>query len=181
MIHQTNLQFKNEIPLRNSNATKYIILHHSEVISRHTVNDVHQWHLNKGWAGIGYHYFIDKEGEIYEGRPMMSVGAHVYGHNQDSIGVCFEGNFNKEQMNVKQAEKALILIALLSLSYDNAKVVRHVDLAKEKNCPGNYFPYEKLCQKIETYKNLIKSLSSTELNQQILYDKLKNNLLINNR
>ena len=168
MLHHTNLQFKEEMALRENHATKYVVLHHSEVVSRHTAKDVHQWHLNKGWAGIGYHYFINKEGEIYEGRPVGAVGAHLYGHNQDSVGICFEGDFNKEQMSNKQEEAAIMLIALLSLSYDNAKVVRHVDLVKEKNCPGTNFPYETLCQKVETCKNWLKSLSGSELYQQIM-------------
>ena len=168
MLHQTNLQFKEEMPRRDNKATKYVVLHHSEVSSRHTIKDVHQWHLKKGWAGFGYHYFIDKEGEIYEGRPVASVGAHLYGHNQDSVGICFEGDFNKEQMSGKQAGAAVMLIALLSLSYDNAKVVRHADLAKEKYCPGTNFPFETLCQKVETCKNWLRSISGSELYQQIM-------------
>lgn len=168
MLHQNNLQFKEAMTRRDDHATKFIVIHHSEVVSRHSINDVHQWHLNKGWVGCGYHYFINKEGEIYEGRPVWSVGAHLYGHNKDSIGICFEGDFNKEQMNNKQAEAAIMLIAMLSLAYENAKIVRHVDLAKEKNCPGNNFPFEEMCKKVETCKNWLKSLSASELYQQMM-------------
>lgn len=132
MLLNTNLIFKEDMSRRGDHATKYVILHHSEVVTRHTVNDVHQWHLNKGWAGIAYHYFVNKEGEIFEGRPVWAVGAHAYGHNPESVGICFEGDFNKEQMNKKQEDAAVMLVALLSLSYDNAKVVRQCDLSKEK-------------------------------------------------
>ena len=168
MLHHTNLQFKEEMQRRGEHATKYVILHHTEVASRHSVKDVHQWHLDKGWAGFAYHYFIDKNGEIFEGRPVWAVGAHTYGHNPESIGICIEGDFNKEQVNQKQEDAAVMLIALLSLSYDNAKVVRHWDLVKEKNCPGKNFPFEALCQKVETCKGWLNSLSGSELYQRLM-------------
>lgn len=36
--------------------TNLIILHHAAAKSC-TAADVHNWHLNRGWAGIGYHFF----------------------------------------------------------------------------------------------------------------------------
>ena len=99
MINGLNLRFNEELKPRAF--TDYIILHHSGVKARHTAKDIHQWHKNKGWAGIGYHYFIDKEGNIFECRPRDTVGAHAKGYNGNSIGVCFEGDFNKEQPKEK--------------------------------------------------------------------------------
>ena len=61
-IHQSNLKFTETLKKRSE--TNYIIIHHTEVRGRHDVKEVHQWHLDKGWAGIGYHYYIDKDGQI---------------------------------------------------------------------------------------------------------------------
>ena len=96
MLHHTNLNFTEDLQERAAGSTKYIILTHSEVTTPHTVADVHNWHQKKKWAGIGYHYFIDKKGEIFTGRPRNTTGAHTYGYNQQSVALCFEGDFNKE-------------------------------------------------------------------------------------
>ena len=41
------------------------------------------------WSDIGYHYIIrnDENGTIEQGRPIERAGAHVRGHNQESIGI----------------------------------------------------------------------------------------------
>jgi N-acetylmuramoyl-L-alanine amidase len=49
---------------------------------------VHDWHLERGWAGIGYHYLIRTDGSIERGRPRWALGAHDEGENADSIGIC---------------------------------------------------------------------------------------------
>ena len=48
------------------------------------------------WAGIGYHYYITKDGTIWASRPDCTVGAHASGGNSDSIGICFEGDYDVE-------------------------------------------------------------------------------------
>ena len=61
-----------------------IILHHAEASSC-TVYDIHNWHIKNGWTGIGYHYFIRKDGNIYKGRPENAIGAHCINNNSSSI------------------------------------------------------------------------------------------------
>lgn len=148
MLHKTNFTFQEKLKNRESGSTKYIVLHHSEVTSKHTASDVHQWHMSKGWAGIGYHYFIAKDGEIYEGRPHNTIGAHAYGVNSKSVGICFEGDFNKEELTDNQEKAAITLITLLSFAYPDAKLCRHCDFTAKKNCPGNSFPFESIREKV---------------------------------
>ena len=134
--------------LKPRKSTHFIILHHSEVSSPHTAADIHRWHQNKGWAGIGYHFFIDKSGKIHVGRPIYCVGAHTYGHNHESIGICLEGDFNKEQPTEAQEKATVMLLYRLGHLYPDAKICRHSDFNKSKNCPGKFFPFEKLKQQI---------------------------------
>ena len=155
MLHHTDLNFNEPLQERAEGSTKYIVLNHSEVTTPHTINDVHKWHQNKKWAGIGYHYFIDKKGEIFIGRPRNTVGAHTYGYNSQSVGVCFEGDFSKEQISQKQFEGAVMLVALLDLAYGSAKVVRQCELVKEKNGPGENFPFDSFCSKVEDCKKML--------------------------
>lgn len=129
MINRLDLRFNEELKPRAF--TDYIIFHHSGVKSRHTAKDIHQWHKNKGWAGIGYHYFIDKEGRIYECRPRDTVGAHAKGYNENSIGVCFEGDFNKETMTDAQCSDEVIrFLFFLGLTYPESQFVFCDELKK---------------------------------------------------
>lgn len=150
MLHHIQLSFKEQLSLRS--ATKYIILHHTEVMGRHDVREIHQWHLNKNWAGIGYHYYIDKDGDIYTGRPVMTVGAHTKGYNAISIGICFEGNFDKEQMSEQQLDASILLLSILSLGYHNAAIRGHRDFNTQKTCPGTNFPMKELLLRIQLQK-----------------------------
>ncbi|MCR4965404.1 MAG: peptidoglycan recognition protein family protein [Bacteroidales bacterium] len=84
----------------------------------------------------------------YEGRPHNTIGAHAYGVNSKSVGICFEGDFNKEELTDNQEKAAIVLITLLSFAYPDAKLCRHCDLTTKKNCPGNNFPFERIREKV---------------------------------
>ena len=76
---------------------------------------IREWHLERGWSDIGYHYVINngkvfkddkinqrvQDGFIEKGRDDSVVGAHTQGQNSNSIGICLIGNkdFTKEQFN----------------------------------------------------------------------------------
>lgn len=56
------------------------------------VSEIRRWHVEgRGWSDIGYHYVIDRDGTVVEGRPVERTGAHVKGHNANSIGICLIG------------------------------------------------------------------------------------------
>ena len=58
------------------NQTTHAILHHA-AMSKATAQDIHRIHRANGWVGIGYHYFVRKDGLIYRGRPEGAYGAHT--------------------------------------------------------------------------------------------------------
>lgn len=134
-IINSNLTFKS---LDNSNRKENIILHHAEA-SRCSVHDVHRWHLNNGWSGIGYHYFVTKAGVVYTGRPVNAVGAHAVGYNSNSIGICAEGAFNKETMPQVQKQAIIDLCRYLVKAYGIKKVLGHKE-ANATDCPGSNYP-----------------------------------------
>ena len=152
MLHHTELKFNEELAQRAADSTECIVLLHSENAGPQTVEDVHRAHLARKWAGIGFHYFIDKKGEIFTGRPRDAVGAHTYGYNQKSVAVCFQGDFSKEQVGDAQLDGAVMLMALISLSYNNVKLVRQCGLSQELKGPGANFPFEAFCEKVEACK-----------------------------
>lgn len=118
-----------------------IILHHAAA-SHCSAVQVHSWHKARGWVGIGYHFFITKDGDIYRGRPIDCIGAHAGGYNLDSIGICFEGNFENEVMQNAQEEAGRELVKYLTSYYKTIKVVqKHCDV-NATACPGKNFPFD---------------------------------------
>ena len=81
--------------LSRRSATEAIVLHHAAALTA-SPGDVHAWHLQNGWAGIGYHLYIRKDGSVHAGRPLWASGAHTLNFNMCTLGVCCEGNYDVE-------------------------------------------------------------------------------------
>jgi len=130
-------------PLSKRNLTTHLILHHADA-SRVTVETIHNYHISRGWSGIAYHFLVGKDGVIHEGRPIDTIGGHTSGMNYCSIGVCFEGNFEVEQMPDAQLLAGQELIKYITEKYPNLIIGQH----KEFNataCAGKYFPFDEIC------------------------------------
>ena len=140
-IKNANLTFKNSLTKRKK--TTHIILHHAAA-SACSVSTVHSWHLSNGWAGIGYHFFVRKDGTVWQGRPIDKVGAHAKGANSYSIGICFEGDFTKEVMSAPQFNAGRELIAYIKKKYPTiTKIAKHKDVCATA-CPGVNFPFAEM-------------------------------------
>ena len=90
---------------------KKIIIHHTAGSGGESVEDIHAYHQRQGWAGIGYHYFIDHSGSVFIGRPDWAKGAHAYGCNSESLGVVLTGNFCDTVPTIGQLRSLVYLIA----------------------------------------------------------------------
>ena len=114
---------------------KYIVIHCSDTtFDLKNAFDIHKLHLSFGWDGIGYHKVVKRNGIVEEGRPEYWSGAHVFGHNNNSLGVCLIGKsfFTKKQM--KTLKK---IIVKWKKKYINAIVLGHKDFANtKKTCPN---------------------------------------------
>ena len=148
-IIETNLNFK-QMDTRSS--TQRIILHHAAA-KNCSAEDIHRWHLNNGWSGAGYHFLVRKDGKVYRLRPEEKVGAHAYGSNYNSLGVCFEGNFIEEDMPTEQIKAGQELIAYLKNKYNITTVQAHRDVCAT-SCPGDKFPFDEIA-KSETSNGII--------------------------
>ena len=121
----------------------YIVLHctSTRLSQRWTVEDIDRLHKAKGWQQIGYHWYVDQEGNIHEGRKEQYAGAHVRHYNQHAIGVCYEGGIDEKGRYADTrtpAQKASLWFLLKDLkeSYPKAKIVGHRDFPNvRKACP----------------------------------------------
>lgn len=140
-IIETNLEFTS---LSKRDKTNRGIFHNSGVTVLQSVEVIHNYHKNtNGWAGIGYHFYVRKDGSIYRGRPIDTVGAHAYNSNSDSIGICFEGNFNVEQMTNEQIEAGKWIASYLKGLYPNITFCGHKDVCNT-SCPGANFKFDEI-------------------------------------
>lgn len=139
-IIETNLNFNSNHSTRSGKPSG-VVLHHAAASSA-SVETVHQWHLDNGWAGIGYHFYVRKNGSVYRGRPEDWNGAHTEGHNE-KIGICAEGNFQTETMPDAQKKAIIELIVYLFGKYGVLKVYGHRELDSTA-CPGKNYPFDEI-------------------------------------
>lgn len=147
-IIETNLKFKS---MSNRQTTDRIILHHS-ASSVASAEDIHRWHLNNDWEGAGYHFLVRKDGKIYRMRPEEKIGAHAYMNNYNSIGICFEGNFEVEEMSDIQVQSGKELVAYLKNKYGINTVQGHRDV-NSTSCPGRNFKFNEIANGQSTAEN----------------------------
>lgn len=138
--------------LREYDAIKRIVIHCSDTPNGRadTIEDIDRWHgernppfkrnmsINPSWQPqlkhIGYHYVIETDGAIRVGRPLCETGAHVAGHNDDTIGICMVG---RDAYSFDQWVALQRLIADLNEEFQKYfPVIGHRDLQPEKPCPG---------------------------------------------
>jgi len=137
-IEETNFHFTEPLLVRPR--TDMIVIHHVGIPDGDTsAAAIHRAHLANGWAGIGYHYVIRKNGVIERGRPLAVVGAHAYGENYHTVGINVTGNFDKEVPTDAQMKSLTELVTALCRIYHidpgPATIVGHRDV-NSTDCPG---------------------------------------------
>ncbi len=127
--------------------TKYLIVHHS--MSRDvSAVDIHKWHLNEGWIGIGYHFVIRADGNVEQGRPLWAIGSHAGPKgNPSSIGVCLAGDFRTNRPTTAQMKTLIALYRWLEGQFPGLQPSRHKDWMATV-CPGPMFPWDEFIQGI---------------------------------
>ena len=146
-IKETKLSFKSGMKQRNK--TNRFIIHHS-ASQDVPASTIHQWHLNQGWSGIGYHFVIRQNGDIERGRAENLIGAHAGEKgNPDSIGIVLTGNFETGKPTTAQMDSLVwLLTQYLEPKYGKLQVIGHKDVMATA-CPGRNFPWAELRERLE--------------------------------
>ncbi len=95
---------------------------------------------NRHFRDIGYHYYIERDGSVHQGRALEQIGAHCNGHNRHSVGICYEGGLDErgrpsDTRTEAQRKVMHTLVEELQKSFPDAIVVGHHDLNPYKACP----------------------------------------------
>ncbi len=136
-IKETNLNFNS---LSERSYTDMIVIHHTGSPDMDaSAEQIHGWHLSNGWAGIGYHYVIRKDGTIERGRPEWAIGSHAYGENSHTIGIHLSGDFESAEPTEEQLDRCGALVADIceryGIPFDRDHIVGHGELMAT-SCPG---------------------------------------------
>ena len=140
---------KKYLPMGDMNMNNHpeiVIVHHLEAEGMYwTVENINDMHRNEnGWSAIGYHRYIRLDGTVYQGRPDNAIGAHCQGCNLNTLGVAFEGNYDKRtEMPEAQFKAWCEVKADLSNKYGNMPVYGHREKGSSE-CPGANFPLERV-------------------------------------
>lgn len=125
--------------------TTHLIIHHAAA-EMASVETIHQWHKGKGWAGIGYNFYIRRDGGVFKGRGWEYIGAHATNSNSISVGICFEGDYESKTKSMPDAQflsgAAVITLALEKYPTINT-ICGHRDIASTA-CPGRFFPLDEM-------------------------------------
>ena len=105
-----------------------------------SADTIRQWHLDRGWSDIGYHYIIYLDGTIKEGRPVERQGAHVRGYNKNSIGIAYVGGCDanmspKDTRTTAQKIAIWDLVTELMNKHINSTLHGHNEFSS-KACPS---------------------------------------------
>lgn len=137
--------------------------------------DIDRMHRERGFERIGYHYVIDLDGTVEEGRPEYMTGAHCankdaegVSYNQHSLGICYVGGTDKngrakDTRTDAQKRAMRVLIEKLCRKYNIVDVLGHRDTSPDKNGNGEVEPTEwtKMCPSFdvrEEYQSFLKPI-----------------------
>lgn len=115
---------------------KYLVVHCSDTPDTLdlTAADIHKMHLSFGWDGIGYHKIIKRDGTVENGRPNFWIGAHTYGLNEKSLGVCLIG---RDKFTKKQFLSLKNILVKWKKKFKNSTIIGHSEVIKtKKTCPN---------------------------------------------
>lgn len=120
----------------------YLIIHHEGTGRIIPDNEkrfkiVDDYHKSLGWGSCGYHYFIERDGKVEQGRQDNEEGAHTIGYNQKSLGICLAGDMDMQMPSVAQiiSLKQLLEAKMALYSVLKENIVPHRKFAN-KTCYG---------------------------------------------
>lgn len=131
---------------------EYIIIHHSNRTLDSPLFIKLRHKFLRGWDDTGYHFIIGngaitQNGQIYNARSTDYVGAHSYGYNEKSLGICLIGNFDCCTPTFMQYRSLIRLVMFLKTKYEipSINILGHNEtLGCKKTCPGNRVLMERI-------------------------------------
>ncbi len=93
----------------------------------------------KGWGDVPYHFVIDLQGKVYEGRDVQYAGDTNTGYDPTGhLLICVNGNYEEQQVTAKSYKALVNFTAKMAGKYNISleKIKTHKDYTPETVCPG---------------------------------------------
>lgn len=163
-------------PERDLSEIDDITIHHAASSKTATAYDFARWHISeKGWPGIGYHFVIDRSGQIFQTNPLNAYSYHNGKDNKGAIGVCLVGNFQDYPPTPNQQKSLIRLIRKLKGRLNIKTLTGHREYpGASTSCPGRFLDPSFYRSRTNlpiygsTKKQSVKSL--VNFNKNIVYD-----------
>lgn len=151
-VNQTNLRYRDNLKYLKDEDVKFTIIHHT-ASQNASPNDIHRWHLQRGWSGAGYNELIRKNGsvDIIRGN---HIGAHCHGKNHISYGVALEGDFNNEEIQPIQYNVLIDRLKELKMRFKNLIAIDGHKVFNKTSCPGRNISMTKIKMDVDRNKEL---------------------------
>lgn len=102
-------------------------------------------HVNENkWSDIGYHYFIQRDGTVEDGRDITLQGAHCPAVNATSIAICMAGGMSENAIRsennfTEQQWESLVRVVeqirhIYNIPLEN--ILGHYERDVNKDCPA---------------------------------------------
>ncbi len=159
-------------PRRARETIKSLVVHHSVVPPSVDARLIARYHVEqKGWPGIGYHFFITPEGHIQQTQPLEIISYHA-GElgNQEGVAICLSGNFTDQPPPEAQINATAQLLAwLLSSLHLPLEAIRgHCDY-RNTQCPGLTWATVWRAPLLKATERILNSANPGEPTPKVLY------------
>jgi len=128
---------------RSISSIDTIVIHHVGVDGKCTPEAIARFHSrNRNWPGPAYQFYIRQDGTIYWLNSLEVVSAHTLGHNEHTLGICFEGSFIEGRLPTEQQyDSGQRLVAVINKSVGGRlplKGHKQVPGHETNQCPGDF-------------------------------------------
>ena len=131
-------------PLVDHQIERLTVHHTAVVMGSNTkapgrIRSYQAYHQDSGWPDVAYHYLVDANGHIYEGRPVSARGDTFTEY--DPAGhflVCCDGHFDQQRIPAAQLASMANVLAWASVRFGvgPSTIAGHRDYAAT-SCPGS--------------------------------------------
>lgn len=145
MIYQGSRRYPVQEIVIHCTATRPDFLKGATSLARFA--EIRRWHTDpppkgRGWKDIGYHWLIDRDGTVMQGRKPEVIGAHVEGHNAGTLGISLFGGHGSSSFDrfrdhfTSEQEAALRDLIIKIKGMTSVKRISGHNEYATKACPG---------------------------------------------
>jgi len=122
---------------------KYIAIHCTATRQNTKIESIERyWREQLGWSNPGYHFIIEKDGNVVQLQDVEKIANGVKGYNAHSIHISYIGGIDskglpKDTRTEEQKDAMYLLVHSLRAVYPDAQIKGHREFPNiAKACPS---------------------------------------------